>query len=227
MFCDHASNHIPADHGTLGLDPSYLNEHIAWDIGAADITRALCRQFGCAGHLAGFSRLLIDPNRDPDHAGLIPDISDGVIIPGNEALTPGNRKERMVHFFEPYHAGLKAAIDDVVTINPDPLIISVHSFTPAISSGEDRPWPVTLLWKVDEDIALAVQSRLVADTGWNVGLNVPYSAFHLNASMDRQVIPRGLRHITFEIRQDFIDTPAKAKKMAKPLARALAPLIKM
>jgi predicted N-formylglutamate amidohydrolase len=37
ILCDHASNRIPAELGGLGLGPSDLARHIAWDIGAAGV----------------------------------------------------------------------------------------------------------------------------------------------------------------------------------------------
>ena len=39
IVCDHASNAIPPDYGTLGLKREALERHIAYDIGAAEIAR--------------------------------------------------------------------------------------------------------------------------------------------------------------------------------------------
>src|SRR3546814_12172053 len=44
LICEHASNHIPAEYDGLGLDAETLHDHIAWDIGAAAVTRALSRK---------------------------------------------------------------------------------------------------------------------------------------------------------------------------------------
>jgi len=38
LICEHASNHIPAEYAGLGLDASEVTRHIAWDIGAANLT---------------------------------------------------------------------------------------------------------------------------------------------------------------------------------------------
>ncbi|MBO0712362.1 MAG: N-formylglutamate amidohydrolase, partial [Acetobacteraceae bacterium] len=38
---DHAGRRIPRALGTLGLPPSELDRHIAWDIGVAGLTEAL------------------------------------------------------------------------------------------------------------------------------------------------------------------------------------------
>ena len=39
LLCEHASNFIPAEYDGLGLSPHELSRHIAWDIGAARVTR--------------------------------------------------------------------------------------------------------------------------------------------------------------------------------------------
>ena len=62
---------------------------------------------------------------------------------------------------------------------------------------------------------------------YKIELNEPYSAIKLNHTMDRHVILRGLRHITLEVRQDLIDTEAKALLMAGHLSQALKHFIKM
>jgi len=59
IFGDHASNVIPPRYNNLGLSGADLTRHIAHDIGTDSVIRALCRRFGAAGHICGFSRLLI------------------------------------------------------------------------------------------------------------------------------------------------------------------------
>ncbi len=87
ILCDHASNHIPAELNGLGLDPPDLARHIAWDIGAAGVARELSNLFDSTAILCGTSRLVIDCNRHPGAVDLIPEISDGTSIPGNQNLT--------------------------------------------------------------------------------------------------------------------------------------------
>jgi predicted N-formylglutamate amidohydrolase len=43
IVCDHAANAFPEGYGTLGLPPAALERHIAYDIGAAELTRRLAR----------------------------------------------------------------------------------------------------------------------------------------------------------------------------------------
>ena len=220
-FCDHACKAVPEEYQDLGLSAADLNRHIGWDIGAADLTRMFCITFGAAGLLADFSRLLIDPNRSIDSANLIPEISDGTPIPANQNLSSAERQHRIDTYYEPYHLALEAELDKAERRFIDPLIISIHSFTPKPSTGKTRELDIGLLWKVDENKAVRVKAEIERIHPYKIELNEPYSALKLNHTMDRHVIPRGLRHITLEIRQDLIDTTAKAQIMADHLSTAL------
>ena len=52
FVCDHAGRAIPAALGRLGLDETALARHIAWDIGVAELTRALARRFDAPAALS-------------------------------------------------------------------------------------------------------------------------------------------------------------------------------
>ncbi len=226
VFCDHATNHIPAKYNNLGLGEKDLQRHIAWDIGAENLTRQFCHTYGAAGLLAGFSRLLIDPNRPTNSKTSIPEISDGLAVPGNQNIADTDRVQRIKHFYTPYHAALEAQLDAVEARALDPFIISIHSFTPEMANGDKRDMEIGLLWKVDEDKARRVKHEIERVHPYKVALNEPYSALHLNYTMDRHIIPRGLRHTTLEVRQDLIDTEAGALRVARHLTKALNHFIK-
>ena len=61
VVCDHASNQLPPGYGSLGLSRETLERHIAYDIGAAWLTRRLARLLDAPAILSTYSRLLIDP----------------------------------------------------------------------------------------------------------------------------------------------------------------------
>src|ERR1700734_4074828 len=102
IVCDHASNAIPPDYDTLGLPREALERHIAYDIGAADVTRALAAELGAPAVLSTYSRLVIDPNRgfgDPPLVVLFP---EGAFVPGNPAADAGEIPRRSARFWAPY-----------------------------------------------------------------------------------------------------------------------------
>ena len=108
LLCDHAGNAIPPAYGTLGLPPEQLERHIAYDIGAAQVTRRLAAALGVPALLTRYSRLLIDPNRGADDPTLIMRLSDGAVIPGNRRLDDAERERRARLYYAPYHRAIAA-----------------------------------------------------------------------------------------------------------------------
>lgn len=216
LLCDHASNHVPGDID-LGIDPALLDRHIAIDIGAAPLTRALASALDVPAILATVSRLVIDLNREVGHGGLIPERSDGHTIFGNVDLDPA---ERIARFHRPYHATIEAEIDRWRPM----LIVAVHSFTPALETGGgDRPWQVGILSNRDRRAA-DIAVLLLADQGFTVGDNQPYSGQVLNATLNRHAEARGIASLSLEIRNDQIGDDAGVARWAEILAPVIASL---
>ena len=94
VLCDHAGNSLPPDYGTLGLPQAQLERHIAYDIGAAQVTRELAAALGAPAVMTRYSRLLIDPNRGADDPTLIMRLSDGAVVPGNRRPDNAEREKR-------------------------------------------------------------------------------------------------------------------------------------
>lgn len=222
VFGDHASKHIPEELNNLGLSGNDLTRHIAWDIGTDVIVRYLCEHFGCAGQLAGVSRLVIDYNRDTEMNSSIPVESDGTIIPGNIGIKESERQRRIDSYHAPYHTALNASLMSY----DDPLVISVHSFTPKPDLGDVRLVDIGLLVKHDEESADALKGMfMLLGQNFVVSVNEPYSAHVLNYTIDTLVASRGLRHLAIEVNQRHIDTDDKALYMAKILADRLEPIV--
>ena len=230
LICDHASNHIPAALGTLGLDETQLARHIAFDIGAAEVTRQLAERLDAPAVLSGFSRLVVDPNRTLEAPSLIPDVSDGVPIPGNRDLLPAARRARMESLHAVYHREVDAALERLsrkaALKQPDgaPVMVSIHSFTP-VMDGVERPWHVGILWNRDARMPVPLMARLRA-LGLEVGDNLPYSGRDKHGySLHRHADPRGLANALIEIRQDLIDTHHGASEWAALLAGPLSEIL--
>src|SRR5438876_8032664 len=141
IICDHASRAMPRALGRLGLDETLLMRHIGWDIGAAEVTRRLAALLDAPAVLCGYSRLVIDCNRGLGDPTSIPEVSDGVAVPGNVGLTPAARVARVEGIFRPYHAAIAAQLAAFAGRGIVPVLFSVHSFTP-VMNGFVRPWHV-------------------------------------------------------------------------------------
>ena len=221
FVCDHASNRMPAALGTLGLAGDRLQEHIAWDIGAAAVADILSRRFDAPLVKSGYSRLAIDCNRSPSDATSIAEVSDGVPIPGNRNLDPQAAAARAGEILRPYHAEIERLLDG----ERDPpfrAFVSVHSFTP-VFEGRSRPWQVSALWNRDGRLALPFMAALAARGDVTVGDNQPYSARNnFGYTVHRHGELRDLPHLLVEIRQDLIADAAGAVRWAAIVGDALA-----
>lgn len=213
LIADHASNRVPDD-VDLGIAPALLNEHIAIDIGVAELGRALCERLGCPGILGNISRLVVDLNREDDAPHIIPIASDGHAIPGN-AIDHDARISRIDRHWRPYHDRLTAQI---ASQRPR-LLISLHSFTPQLSTRpeEARPWEVGILYNQD-DRAARIAIPLLEQVGVRVGDQQPYSGKLLNATMNRHGEGTGTAYLGIEMRQDLIGDPAGVAKWCDVLA---------
>ena len=213
VVSDHASNHVPAD-VQLGIDPALLNQHIAIDLGVAQVGALMAQRPGIAAFHAGVSRLVCDCNRDEHAPAVIPIASDGHAIPGN-ALDHAGHQARLARFFHPYHAALAELLD----AHPPALILSLHSFTPVLASSDTpRPWQVGVLYNSDDRAARLAIPLLEAE-GLVVGDQEPYSGKLLNATMNRHAEADGRPYLGIEIRQDQIATPASQAEWAQRLGR--------
>ena len=224
LLCDHASPALPAEYGNLGLPPEAFARHIAYDIGAAWMTRHLARLFDAPAVLSTFSRLLIDPNRGADDPTLLMRVSDGAIIPGNAVADEAERERRLAAFWQPYRDAVSRQIEAMLASACVPAIVSMHSFTP-VWRGAPRPWQVAALWDKDPRLALPF-IQLLRQRGLEVGDNEPYDGALQGDTMEQQATQRGLAHVLVEVRQDLVATPetahAWALRLAAPLRAALA-----
>jgi predicted N-formylglutamate amidohydrolase len=220
LVCDHATRFLPRRLGTLGLSEAELARHIAWDIGIAEVTHGLARALDAPAVLSGFSRLAIDPNRALDDPTLIPQLADGVVVPGNQNLSPGEVRARIESFHRPYHQAIARALDALVARGPAPAMVSMHSFTP-VMKGVERPWHIGILWDADPRLPRPLMARLRAQ-GVPVGDNEPYTARDGHGyTMFQHAEPRGLAHVLIEIRQDLIDTHHRAAAWTDRLGESL------
>jgi predicted N-formylglutamate amidohydrolase len=220
VLCDHAMNAIPGKYGTLGLPAAELERHIAYDIGAAAVTRHIAGILEVPAVLTRFSRLLIDPNRGLDDPTLIMRISDGAVIPGNRHLDPEEREARVSRYYDPYHHCIDSLIESCVAAGVPPALLSIHSFTDNWK-GAVRPWHAAILWDRDHRLALPLLDALRSEDGVVVGENEPYDGKLAGDSMWQHGTRRGLAHTILEVRQDLIGTPQGQLEWGKRVAAAI------
>jgi predicted N-formylglutamate amidohydrolase len=221
LLCEHASNHVPAEYRRLSLDEQHLARHIAWDIGAAEVTRKLSERLDAPAFLGAYSRLLIDLNRPLSSAGSIPVRSEDTEIPGNMAIDEAERARRSKMMFTPFHERVAAHLDRRRREGRPTRIATIHSFTP-VFLGVARSWHAGILFSKARVFGDAVLTALRRDSALNVDANVPY----VITREDDYAVPihgddRGIPAILIEMRQDLVSSVAGIEEWAERLAAAL------
>ena len=223
ITCEHASNAVPAPLTKTPADQRWLDDHWGWDIGAADVVKELVRIKSCVGVLCGYSRLVIDANRELDHADLIRRQIYGEPLSFNRGLNDAEVDRRAAEFHAPYHEAVSQQLKKRLELDGDVLLLSVHSFTPELD-GERRPMEIGVLFDNYEAVAERL-GGLIEAQGFKTALNEPYSGMSgLIFSANLHGSNHGVIYIELEIRQDLIDTPEKAVEVARRLEPALTAL---
>jgi predicted N-formylglutamate amidohydrolase len=223
VTCDHASNRVPPDvgGGALGLPAEDMGRHIAYDVGAAGVARALAKALDAPVILSDFSRLVVDPNRGEDDPTLVMKVYDGSIVPANRHADAAEIERRLTLYHRPYHRG----IERLIASRDRPVIVAVHSFTPQLMGRAPRPWHVGVLYAGDTRLALPLIARLNAEPDLCIGDNQPYSGHLPGDALDRHGVQTGLPHVLIEVRNDLIGTEdaqlAWGKRLAPMLDAAL------
>jgi predicted N-formylglutamate amidohydrolase len=218
LVADHARRDLPDEYGDLGLPPGEFDRHIAYDIGVEAVIRSLAERLGVPAVFAGFSRLLIDPNRGEDDPTLIRQLYDGTVVPANYPMTADERERRLDMFYRPYHDAVAAMTASVARESgAGPLIFSIHSFTP-VMQGRARPWHAGVLWDLDGRVAAPLIEMLAADPLLTIGDNEPYDGALKGDTMYKHAIVNGFAHALLEIRQDLIADTSGAEAWAERLA---------
>lgn len=225
IVCDHASNYVPQTLNSLGIEAQYFEQHIAYDMGAAIVTRKLAEQLNASAVLAGFSRLVIDANRFLTAHDSVPTISDGIAIKGNEALLSKDVLVRIEELFIPYHDAINRVVAGICKHYSMPLIMSVHSYTP-VFQGFERPWEIGVVWEGDDGVATMLMNYLRQNTDYHVGDNEPYHACNpVGYTMKTHAESKNFPHTMVEIRQDLVADEKGQQAFADVLAAALLSIL--
>ncbi len=176
LTCEHASWTLPPG-VDLGVPREVLMSQAGWDHGAFDIASRLSDVVGLPVHVGVFSRMFVDLNRPPEHAGVIPLDSYGAAVPGNTGLSALDRAARLATFHAPYWDAVRRDVRGRLVDRGACLHLSSHSFDPALDPTR-RTFEVGVLYDPLHDFEAALAERLMfqlRSAGIDVRANQPYT----------------------------------------------------
>lgn len=221
LTCEHAGRVFPRSLGTLGVAAPDLERHIAWDIGAAQVSKRLSALLDAHLVTQTYSRLVVDCNRSSEHADFIPQISELTEIPGNRNLAADAAALRTREIYLPFHRAVASALDERTRQGRASVLVAVHSFTP-VFKGKARPWHVGLLFNRDDRLGRLMAEEIAPRSDLCLGINEPYAISDAtDFTIPYHGEKRGIPHVEIEIRQDLIAAEAGQHEWADMLAQWL------
>jgi predicted N-formylglutamate amidohydrolase len=202
LTAEHAMERFPPGYA-LGRGDAWLaGTHWAYDVGAEPLVRELAEALAAPAVMAGFSRLLVDPNRAEHEESLFRVEAEGRAIELNAQLSVAERERRLDALYRPYHQ----AVDARLVRTRAEILFSVHSFTP-VYEGAVREMELGILFNREDELAERLRRALEED-GFRVALNAPYSGKEgLIHAAERHADAHGRRALELEVRQDLaVDT---------------------
>ncbi len=214
LVCEHASNDIPLEFGTLGLSEDARTSHIAWDPGARELALRLCGVFNAPLVASRISRLVYDCNRPPESASAMPMRSEVFDIPGNANLSAAAKAQRVGAVYLPF----QDAIRDVITTRTQrglaTVLVTIHSFTP-VYNGHARDLEVGIIHDLDRRMADAMLAAAPKVSSRQIARNKPYQAsdgvahtLQVFGTADQRA------NVMIEVRNDLLATPKGVQDVA-------------
>ncbi|MEM9792237.1 MAG: N-formylglutamate amidohydrolase [Pseudomonadota bacterium] len=209
LVCEHASHHIPSAYGTLGLAPKERYSHAAWDPGALGMAKHLAIALNAKLVAGAVSRLVYDINRPAGASDAVPSQSEQIAVPGNVGLSASDIAERERTFYRPFKAALTRALDATA----QPVLITLHSFTP-VYHAQHREVEIGILHHDDRRLADALLRLSTQHSKHLVRRNEPYGpADGVTHTLAVHGEPRGCPNVMIEVRNDLLATPAQQHRM--------------
>lgn len=218
LICEHASNFIPDEFGSLGLNEDVKKSHIAWDPGALGVTQHLSEMLDAQAIVGCVSRLVYDCNRPPQAVDAVPVRSEIFDVPGNQNLSPLEYQNRVDLCFAPF----AEMVEKTIKWSKMPrIVVTIHSFTP-VYQGEIRDTDIGILHDVDRKLADAMLALAPHLSPMKIERNSPYGPEDgVTYTLKEHGIANGLLNVMIEVRNDLVATADQQCKIAQLLCELL------
>jgi predicted N-formylglutamate amidohydrolase len=223
LTCEHASNALPLEFSRwFKNDAERLNTHEGYDIGAFDVYEVL-KDLSYFNFHYPWSRLLIEVNRSLHHPQLWSNVSKAF---------DEDMKERLIfEYYQRYRNHIQQHICKTIEGKHCVLHLSIHSFTPVLSSVE-RQAEIGILYDPqrpqERDFAKQLQTELKLRLGgYRVRLNYPYfgKSDGLTTAL-RKIFSSNYLGIELEINQKLLYDEKEKQNIGRVLHEAIGDLTK-
>lgn len=217
LVCEHAGLELPEALGDMGMSPTELKSHVAWDPGAAAVAELMATELNGTLIKQRYSRLVYDCNRPPSSDEAMRAVSEDTRIPANADLSEDDKQWRIRNIYEDFHDCVAQHLDK----RDEPVLVTIHSFTP-VYHGVQRRVDVGILHDDDSRLADAVLSVAEFDEGVVVLRNEPYGPEDgVTHTLKLHGEKRQILNVMIEIKSELIDDEKNQQHYAHQLAKAI------
>jgi len=217
LVCEHAGLELPEALGDMGMSPTELKSHVAWDPGAAAVAELMATELNGTLIKQRYSRLVYDCNRPPSSDEAMRAVSEDTRIPANADLSEDDKQWRIRNIYEDFHDCVAQHLDK----RDEPVLVTIHSFTP-VYHGVQRRVDVGILHDDDSRLADAVLSVAEFDEGVVVLRNEPYGPEDgVTHTLKLHGEKRQILNVMIEIKSVLIDDEKNQQHYAHQLAKAI------
>ena len=221
LICEHASNIVPERLDNLGLIDDQLNSHIGWDPGARDLAVRLSEALNAPLVAARFSRLVHDCNRPPRAASAMPHETEVCPVPGNKNISHEERTARAEEIYVPFHLAVSDVLQHKRQIGGDPVVVTIHSFTP-VFKGKRRDVEIGFLHAEDDRLSKALEYFTTYGTSYNIKLNRPYAPVDgVLHSIEKHLQDGSFPYAMIEVRNDLLTDEGKHSAIFTLLSKCI------
>ena len=225
IVCEHASNHIPAEWGDLGLDAAARESHAAWDPGAEAVATLLAQALDAPLVAGRVSRLIYDCNRPPEDPSAMPVRTEVIAVPGNAGLDDAARAARVRAVYIPFTEALSTLVARRRARGTPFAVVTVHSFSPTWF-GVSREMEIGILHDNDSRLADAMLAGAPALPHRRIARNAPYGPEDgVTHTLRLHGMENGLPGVMLELRNDLLTTGRAREEIAADLLAMLCPAL--
>jgi len=204
LVCEHAANLVPERLNDLGLSDDQLNAHIGWDPGARDLAVRLSEALDAPLVAARFSRLVYDCNRPPEAPSAMPHDTEVCPVPGNSSISLNERMARADEIYVPFHQALSGVLRHKRQSDVEPIMVTVHSFTP-VFNGKRREVEIGYLHGDDDRLSKALEYSSSYQTPYTIKLNQPYAPSDgVLHTIEKHLADAPFPYVMIEVRNDLL-----------------------
>lgn len=232
LLVEHAGAVIPTELNNLGLpvDQFQQDPQMFYDPGSRDMALGIGQALGLPIYCGKLSRLVVDLNREDDHADVIKSRFHGRNIPGNQNLSDADRQVRLDTYYKPFHTALR---DDLARRKAGGIptkLISIHSFNADVAFAtfpDLKREPVDIAVLYDEISQLVDDFKLAIKPGnYAFKENYPYDLSVMKTGsilQNKQLF--GLDAVGIEINAARLENPAEFTAIQSTLLQAIKAVV--